>query len=372
METIKTNKIIALAISVAVIILGILSFYSYKKVNIQTASDVGAGLNVEAVELGIIKTTDQQKLLAVAKNMSQDKSKTELEREAARLLDAKNASDLTSVGLSEDRHKNFVDSYVTLYNIHKNGKSEKNKAKAGLSFLYVYGQSCSVDDWLIEAASLFNKDMVLGSKTDKPEDKKVLSYKILSKILSEINYQDKAIAVALAETNMRLARLEKVSKQEMQNILLKNISNIKSLENSTSTLETSSFDMLDTERKILTMIMSAENNGIDTKLNIEQEYNDQIQKTEKAKPAEGAYVNEYNLRYLYASHLWSKGGKKNIEKIKEVLAVTLTEEKTKNAPGWIYGISVAEKNPFYQFLKPISKEYPELADFLKKHGWKTL
>lgn len=365
----KNNKIIFYTVIMSIfLIISVLSFFIYKKNKI---------VELNSVEISkdslVIVNSDQQKILEIAKGVIKDPLKTPLQKETASLFYAKNASDLTPVGLSTERKKNFIESYINLYNIGINGIESKNKVKALLSFEYVYRESCSVDDWFIEAVGLFDNEMLMRNQKNT-DNKKIVVHRILSELLSSAlkESNDKAIVVTLAEVNIELAILENISKDNFSKISLDNINSIYKVKESTSTLDTSLFAKLDIDRKMLSVIISSENSGVNTGVNVGQEYEKQIQNTEKSFPSEGAYVNEYSLRYLYASYLWSKGGKSNITKIKEVLDITFTEDKVKNAPGWIYGISLAENNILFQYLKPLSKEYPELASFLKKHGWKNV
>ena len=365
----KNNKIIFYIVIMSMfLIISVFSFFIYKKNKI---------VELNSVEIGkdslVIVNSDQQKILEIAKGVIKDPLKTPVQKETAKLFYAKNASDLTPVGVNEERKKNFIDSYVSLYNIGINGIEPKNRAKALLSFEYVYRESCSVDDWFLEAVGLFNKEMLVRNQTET-SNKKLVSYRILSELLTSAlkESNDKSIVVTLAEVNIELAILENLTNDDFSKISLDSINNIYKVKESTSNLDTSLFAKLDIDRKILSVIISSENNKVNTKINIEDEYKKQIQNTKDSFPAEGAYVNEYSLRYMYSSYLWNKGGKSDLSKIKEVLDITFTDEKVKNAPGWIYGISVSQENPSFQFLKPMSKEYPELADFLKKHGWKNL
>lgn len=363
-------KLNIFSVIIIFLFLGLISllFYTYnKKINLIEKKEE------TPITIDKARTSDQQKLLKTAKEMYTNESLSDKDRETAKVFYYRNTSDLTPVGQSEERKKNFIEGYISLYDIYKNGKDERNKARAALSLSHLYLESCSIDDWLIEATKLFDNNLLISLSKDIKNDK-AIAHAILSSVSSEANdkYYDKALVVVIAENNVRLAELKKLSKEDYKNVLVSSTKEIENVKNSTSTLISSTFDLLSTDRKILTILLSAESKGIKTGINIEKEYRRQLDNTKQGEPASGAYVNEYNLRYLYASYLWNKGGGLNIDKIKKELDVTFTEEKIKNAPGWIYGISVSEKSPLYSFLKPMSKEYPELASFLKKHGWKNV
>lgn len=322
---------------------------------------------------------DQKSLLEISKKISEDTASPKKVRDSAKLFYAKNVTDLTPVGLSEDRHKNFVDGYISLYELFKNGETPEIRAKALLSYSYLYLESCSNDEWLQEAFLILKPETfreIKATSTNKEE----ISARILLDVLrnSDGVYKDKAITVNIAENTMVLAKLGKsrMSKEDSEAILNEILTSVTNVYFSTSTLEKSPFGVMSLDRKMFDILLYIASEGGEKKIpfDIDKEFQRQLSTTlgYRATSKLGSYTNENNLRYGYARYLYKVDKVKNLNKIKEILGPSFSEENEKNSPGWMFGLSVSENRSRYLFLKELAKTYPELRSFLKRHGWKSV
>ncbi len=384
----EKNRVIKIILFVIVLISAIiLSFYfiksikESKKTPPQTAPK-SALETPNPVTIAISKsnlTSDRRKLLEISKKISEDPTSSQQERDSAQLFYYKNLSDLTPSGLSEDRHKNFIDSYITLYNLYKNGSSPDIKAKALLSYSYLYTESCSTNAWLHEAFEIVDSETFKRIKQESESNNREMSSRILLDVLLKANslLEDKSISINIAENKIRIANSlysrNKITRNEYQDTLKGIVSSAPSMQAASSVLENSPFQLISMDRKIFSMYVRAANEGVRIEgVDIDQEFKRQLAKTIETRSTsrEGAYTNENNLRYAYAGYLWNSTKDQN--KIKEVLAPSFTKDNESNSAGWIYGLSVSENRDLYPYLKDLAKVYPELRDFLKRHGWKNV
>ncbi len=319
--------------------------------------------------------SDKIKLLEMTKKIAADEKFSQKERESARLFYAKNLSDATPVGLSEERYKNFKASYLDLYDLYKGGSSQEIKARALLSFGYLYTESCSTDAWLQESFEIIEPAKFLELEQKSKGNKEALSSLILLDLYTKASelQQDKSIVINLAEE--RISSSARLDRKNYPTVVKESLLLVQGVKDATSTLETSPFHQMALDRKMFSMYLTALRQGIEIKdFNPDIEFERQLSNTLAARPLvrEGSYTNENNLRYTYAGYLWSQGKTKNMKRIKEVLTPSFDIENEKNAVGWMYGLSVSENRNLYPYLKELSKEFPELKEFLLRRGWKNI
>ncbi len=316
--------------------------------------------------------------LAIAKNMTTDMSLSTLKRERAKIFYARNISESTPVGQSDERRLTFTDSYTSLYEVAKYSTDTFNRVKAYTSMSYLYLESCSLDDWLIYSIKpVMQEEEYKNFESASYGSRDVLVSRILLHFNLEANKlgDDRFVKILVASEYLRLAERSKkyITKNEYSDLLTLASKYIAESEKAPDVIAVAEFDKIESKRRTLMVKtkLSLENKLANSK-DLERELEDAINESNllHLRLGAGAYNTENNLRYIYASYLWGKGKDANLTKIKEILAPIFTKEYEENAAGWVYGISLKENSPQFADLKEMAKVYPELKDFLMRHNWK--
>lgn len=297
----------------------------------------------------------------------------------------------TPIGVSEQRKKDFLEAYSLAWDMYDGEDSEPDQKLTGAIYTYfIYLESCNIDSWFLDAATLNNNRSLLHASTTSSSTR-VLADMVMIDMLLDANENKPDRYAKVLASYLMVRELNKYinsdgstttipteyrSAAEIAKGLL-----LESPKTKTQFRGARFFTNMIREEFRTKLLLSMF--GMWDSSNIDEEYKKAIEEIislrrslletgDIKKEVSYAYNNEVGLRISYASYKWIMQKEKVIgQDIIDILNPLYTQEYKENSTGIFYGIFMSQSRKSYtkNALIEIAKMNKDFGAFLKSLGW---